>query len=79
MLTIVIAIHNRLKFTSLRNLTSLLDEMVLLMYVNWSINFRGLLLKIEIDPLSGHGHFSFKTYELGIICVRVEGNAPGWF
>ena len=50
-------------------LTSLLvDEILLLWYVNWSTNFRGLLLRVEVA-------FLFKRHEFCFICVNLEANA----
>ena len=44
------------------------DEMLLLRYVNWSTNFRGLPMKVEI------AFFLFKMHELFFICIDVEAN-----
>ena len=43
----------------------LVDAILLLRYVNMSINFRSM-------PLSGDSFFWFKTHELCSICVHVE-------
>ena len=44
------------------------DKMLLARYVNWSTNFRGLPLRVEMDP------FSLK-HVLSFICIHIKANA----